>query len=782
MAPVTVYILLTSALFSQCFCQSFLNIEELSAMKYGIEITNKPVLYDAVNSANIIYVSSKHGQAYSCNVPEIILNEEEQDNDQIDMKEITKILDDSFNGSCLTHNKGWWSYKVCHKKDIEQYHIGEHGAIEGLTLLGVYESEDDWSKKDVSELKAGALHHSQNYTKGSMCDLTSKPRRTVVQYYCSAHEKDTIIRVEEPSTCEYIITIHSVKLCSHPLFKVKEKTKLVELKCSPALKDHEYNKYLEKENRRKAKEEEEKKKEEEEAMHKSKNNEDGSDGKKVWKETANKIGKVFKSFVKTFDMKDAKFLDFNSLTDGISDSSEDLTAVESGESQLDSNTEDVNDAAKEMSELENANDDLLNEAIAIKKKFNTEYAQIKKHAENELLRSKKLLKSMEKLHEKAKTKKESDEVKAMMQILENNIELFQRQIRNINDKMNEVIRLEKITERKLSHINDELDERKLTETISNLLGTQGDRQKQVQISNTVSNILKKSSKLRKAKAKNSRVFSKKLVDGSVKDVGEENIAKEKTDPEDYPLPNEGKEPGTVDKETKPSRSLLDNEANVIDGTDDENLEIGNEADTSKDDSVTTDDTVSKGAKGFNSIFNLLKTEIKKLNKGMKKEKQDKDEEEDVTLENVDEVNKVKKDNMKVRVRTLNDEKMAEELEQGMENIDENTKEDIKAATKQMEEAVKQQLKDAGINLQSGIKIKIITNKDRFEKFGKNSKLLTDEDASDFKDMLLGFLGGGKEKISEEKRSKTLEENYNFVWDGNDEEDVHEKTDSKTEFL
>lgn len=44
--------------------------------------------------------------------------------------------------------------------------------------------------------------------------------------------------------------------------------------------------------------------------------------------------------------------------------------------------------------------------------------------------------------------------------------------------------------------------------------------------------------------------------------------------------------------------------------------------------------------------------------------------------------------------------MAEELEQGMENIDENTKEDIKAATKQMEEAVKQQLKDAGIKLQS----------------------------------------------------------------------------------
>lgn len=126
---------------------------------------------------------------------------------------------------------------------------------------------------------------------------------------------------------------------------------------------------------------------------------------------------------------EAKFINFNSLTDGISDSSDNPTPVESDESQSDGDTEDVDDAAKEISELENANDDLLNEAVAIKKKFNTEYAQMKKHAENELMRSKKLLKSMKKLQEKAKTKKESDEVKAMMQILGNNIELFQRQIK-----------------------------------------------------------------------------------------------------------------------------------------------------------------------------------------------------------------------------------------------------------------------------------------------------------------------------------------------------------------
>ena len=68
------------------------------------------------------------------------------------------------------------------------------------------------------------------------------------QYYCGEGSIDTIVRVEEPATCEYIITVHSVKLCDHPAFHIEEKTKKVNLICSPALSEKAYSKYVEKKN------------------------------------------------------------------------------------------------------------------------------------------------------------------------------------------------------------------------------------------------------------------------------------------------------------------------------------------------------------------------------------------------------------------------------------------------------------------------------------------------------------------------------------------------------
>ena len=73
-----------------------------------------------------------------------------------------------------------------------------------------------------------------------------------------------VIRVEEPATCEYIISIHSKNLCTHPAFKVEEKVKKVSLVCAPILSAKAYNrfqekqKFIEEEKERQKKEEEEK--------------------------------------------------------------------------------------------------------------------------------------------------------------------------------------------------------------------------------------------------------------------------------------------------------------------------------------------------------------------------------------------------------------------------------------------------------------------------------------------------------------------------------------------
>ena len=66
------------------------------------------------------------------------------------------------------------------------------------------------------------------------------------QFYCAKDAQSPFVRVEEPSTCDYRITIHSKNLCSHPLFKAEEKTQSVEIVCAPALKKAQYEKYMKK--------------------------------------------------------------------------------------------------------------------------------------------------------------------------------------------------------------------------------------------------------------------------------------------------------------------------------------------------------------------------------------------------------------------------------------------------------------------------------------------------------------------------------------------------------
>ena len=65
-----------------------------------------------------------------------------------------------------------------------------------------------------------------------------------------------VIRVEEPATCEYIISIHSKSLCSHPAFKVEETVKKVSLVCAPILTPKVFKKFKEEQKKRKEKEEE----------------------------------------------------------------------------------------------------------------------------------------------------------------------------------------------------------------------------------------------------------------------------------------------------------------------------------------------------------------------------------------------------------------------------------------------------------------------------------------------------------------------------------------------
>ncbi|KAH3690301.1 hypothetical protein DPMN_191071 [Dreissena polymorpha] len=86
----------------------------------------------------------------------------------------------------------------------------------------------------MSESKASSLqrYHTQQYVNGTKCELNQKLRKTEVRQkmqtrlvVCSAADNglegtaDYIHRLDEPETCSYIMTIHTMLICHHPFMK-----------------------------------------------------------------------------------------------------------------------------------------------------------------------------------------------------------------------------------------------------------------------------------------------------------------------------------------------------------------------------------------------------------------------------------------------------------------------------------------------------------------------------------------------------------------------------------
>uniref|UniRef100_A0A5F5PJQ0 Endoplasmic reticulum lectin n=1 Tax=Equus caballus TaxID=9796 RepID=A0A5F5PJQ0_HORSE len=170
-----------------------LNLEELSEMRYGIEILPLPVM---------------GGQT-----------------------------------------KDWWTYEFCYGRHIQQYHM-EDSEIKGEVLyLGYYHSAFDWDDETAKASKQHRLkrYHSQTYGNGSKCDLNGRPREAEVRFLCdegAGISGDYIDRVDEPLSCSYVLTIRTSRLCPHPLLRPPPSAAPQAILCHPALQPEEYMAYI----------------------------------------------------------------------------------------------------------------------------------------------------------------------------------------------------------------------------------------------------------------------------------------------------------------------------------------------------------------------------------------------------------------------------------------------------------------------------------------------------------------------------------------------------------
>ncbi|XP_017500646.1 protein OS-9 isoform X4 [Manis javanica] len=231
-----------------------LNLEELSEMRYGIEILPLPVMGGQSQASDVVIVSSKYKQRYECRLPAGAIHfqrEREEEAPAYQGPGIPELLGPMKDAPCLLKTKDWWTYEFCYGRHIRQYHM-EDSEIKGEVLyLGYYQSAFNWDDETAKASKQHRLkrYHSQTYGNGSKCDLNGRPREAEVRFLCdegAGISGDYIDRVDEPLSCSYVLTIRTPRLCPHPLLRPPPSAAPQAILCHPALQPEEYLAYIQK--------------------------------------------------------------------------------------------------------------------------------------------------------------------------------------------------------------------------------------------------------------------------------------------------------------------------------------------------------------------------------------------------------------------------------------------------------------------------------------------------------------------------------------------------------
>ncbi|KAL2776145.1 protein OS-9 isoform 6 precursor [Daubentonia madagascariensis] len=196
-----------------------LNLEELSEMRYGIEILPLPVMGGQSQASDVVIVSSKYKQRYECRLPAGAIHfqrEREEEAPAYQGPGIPELLSPMRDAPCLLKTKDWWTYEFCYGRHIQQYHM-EDSEIKGEVLyLGYYQSAFNWDDETAKFL----------------CDEGA------------GISGDYIDRVDEPLSCSYVLTIRTPRLCPHPLLRPPPSATPQAILCHPSLQPEEYMAYI----------------------------------------------------------------------------------------------------------------------------------------------------------------------------------------------------------------------------------------------------------------------------------------------------------------------------------------------------------------------------------------------------------------------------------------------------------------------------------------------------------------------------------------------------------
>ena len=122
--------------------------------------------------------------------------------------------------NCLNGGTGWWKYKFCYGKSVEQYHIEKDGSKTSINLGKFNKAKHlEWLASHPQKRpkpKGQRTQLSHLYSDGSICDKTGKSRQTEVKLKClenTSNVNAVSLYLLEPRYCEYILGVESPLIC-----------------------------------------------------------------------------------------------------------------------------------------------------------------------------------------------------------------------------------------------------------------------------------------------------------------------------------------------------------------------------------------------------------------------------------------------------------------------------------------------------------------------------------------------------------------------------------------
>ncbi|NXJ27086.1 OS9 protein, partial [Dicrurus megarhynchus] len=226
-----------------------LNLQELSELKYGLEILAEPVLAGQHQAEDVVTVASRFKQRYECRLPPAAVGPPPgppRDPRLYNGSGVAELLRPMGTAPCLLKTKDWWTYEFCYGRHIQQYHLEESEIKGDILVLGYYQSAFDWDDETAKASKQHQLrrYHSQSYVNGSRCDLTGRAREAEVRFLCEEGAGDYIARGAEPQSCSYVLTVHTTRICHHPFLRPSPGLAPQPIRCQPALSPAQYVQYV----------------------------------------------------------------------------------------------------------------------------------------------------------------------------------------------------------------------------------------------------------------------------------------------------------------------------------------------------------------------------------------------------------------------------------------------------------------------------------------------------------------------------------------------------------